>query len=99
MTISKREYALKRKYGITEKQWDAMFDRQHGKCPICKRPLYKPGNTQGKRAAPVDHDHKTGRVRGLTCLRCNRFKIARNTVDSVRNLLMYLESEFDGRYI
>ena len=41
-----------------------MLRRQGGVCGICKR---KPG----KRRLCVDHDHKTGQVRGLLCGRCN----------------------------
>lgn len=97
--MSSREAALKRKYGITVEQWDRMYTLQKGRCPVCTRPVHKPGNASGKRAAAVDHDHKTGRVRGLTCYRCNRFKIARNTVESAKRLYDYLASEFDGRKV
>lgn len=86
-----------RKFGITEAQWDRMFTRQRGKCPICAKPLYRPGNALGKRAAAVDHDHQTKRVRGLTCIHCNRFKIAGNSVESAKRLVTYLGSTFDGR--
>jgi hypothetical protein len=95
--MQSREYHLQKKYGITTAQWDKLYDLQKGLCPICLKPVYKPGNKHGKRAAAVDHDHKTKRVRGLTCYRCNRFKIGRNTAESVRRLLDYLESELDGR--
>jgi hypothetical protein len=96
---NKRDSYLKRKYGITEAQWQEMYTLQNGKCPICIKPLYLPGNSAGKRAAAVDHDHKTGRVRGLTCLRCNRFRISRNTAESVGRLYKYLSSTFDGRLL
>lgn len=96
--MSNRDKALQRRYGITEAQWDRMFARQKGRCPVCTRPIYKPGNREGKRAAAVDHDHgPSKRVRGLTCYRCNRFKIARNTVESAKRLYDYLASDFDGR--
>lgn len=94
-----RERSLQSKYGITPEQWDKMFDRQNGLCPICYKPLRKPGNKWGYRASPVDHDHKTKRVRGITCNPCNRFKIAKNTAESAKRLLPYLDSDFDGRKI
>lgn len=72
-----------------------MFSLQKGRCAICQKPIFKPKT--GKRAASVDHDHYTGRVRGLACYNCNRFLIARNTADSARRLVPYLESTFDGR--
>jgi hypothetical protein len=98
--LSKRDAYLKRKFGITQQQWDEIYEKQGGLCPICGRELHHPtihGNK--KRASPVDHDHSDGRVRGITCINCNRFKIAKNTVDSAKRLVKYLESKFDGRYI
>lgn len=95
--MTPQESRLKRRYGITLAQWHEMFRLQKGRCPVCRRTVHEVGNAEGKRAAAVDHDHKTGRVRGLTCYRCNRFKIARNTVESAKRLYDYLASEFDGR--
>lgn len=98
--MSTREKLLLRKYGITEAQWDKLFILQLGKCPICLQELFRPGNTLGKRAAAVDHDHRTKRVRGLTCYRCNRFVIGRNRdVARLQRLIDYLTSTFDGRKI
>lgn len=94
-----RAIRLKKRYGITPEQWDKMYERQSGACPICTRRLLKPDNKWGGRASPVDHDHKTKRVRGITCNACNRFKIAKNTAESAKRLLPYLDSDFDGRYI
>jgi hypothetical protein len=56
-----RTYHLKRRYGITADDADAMFEAQDGHCAIC-------------RTAPaehVDHDHETGAVRQLLCFNCN----------------------------
>jgi hypothetical protein len=56
-----RHYHLKRRYGITAAEADAMLDAQGGMCAICgDRP-----------AAHVDHDHRTGAVRSLLCFTCN----------------------------
>jgi hypothetical protein len=51
-------------YGLTTLQFDAMTLKQGGKCAICQRgPTHK--------SLCVDHNHKTGKVRGLLCHRCN----------------------------
>lgn len=51
-------------HGITAEVYQGMFARQQGCCAICVQP-------QGKRRLSVDHDHKTGKIRGLLCHRCN----------------------------
>ena len=52
-------------YGLKPGQYDAIYAFQDGKCYICQRATGK-----GKKLA-VDHDHKTGYVRGLLCSTCN----------------------------
>ena len=59
-----RNYRLLSRFGITAKQYDEMFASQNGRCAICMR-------EDKRQRLAVDHDHKTGRVRGLLCLHCN----------------------------
>lgn len=54
------------KYGITVPEYEAMAKDQQGVCAICNGT-----NASGKRLA-IDHNHKTGAVRGLLCDLCNR---------------------------
>lgn len=61
---------LKRNYGITPEQYDALHDAQNGLCAICGQPETKV--MKGIRCVlAVDHDHVTGKIRGLLCTRCN----------------------------
>lgn len=53
------------KYGITENNYDAIFDSQNGVCAICGSP------PKGDRELVIDHNHNTGKVRGLLCVTCN----------------------------
>jgi hypothetical protein len=53
--------------GITKDQYATMCATQGGKCKICG----EVPSGRFKRLA-VDHDHKSGEVRGLLCVRCNR---------------------------
>jgi hypothetical protein len=53
-------------YGVTEEEYRALLDAQEGRCAICRR---RPVN----RRLAVDHDHNTGKVRGLLCYTCNHF--------------------------
>lgn len=97
--VSKRDFYLQKNYGITSQQWDRMFQRQKGVCPICCLNLNKPHNNEGKAVAQVDHDHKTMRVRGLLCKYCNKYKVGNNTLAHAQRMVKYLESKFDGREI
>lgn len=54
------------KYGITTDDYDFMLEEQNGCCAICG--LH---HTQHGKALIVDHNHKTGKVRGLLCRNCN----------------------------
>ena len=86
----RRAAKLLKKYGITPAQWQAMYDRQKGLCDICAKPL------TGR--IYTDHDHKTGRVRGLLDFICNRLLLtSRVTPLMLRRAADYLESQFDGR--
>ena len=63
----KRADRLKYNYGLTVDQYAAMLAAQGGGCKICGTNV--PGGNAG--SFRVDHDHKTGKVRGLLCHRCN----------------------------
>ena len=56
---------LLRKYGITQADYNALLAKQKGGCAICGR---KPS---ARISLHVDHDHRTKRIRGLLCFRCN----------------------------
>ncbi len=63
-----------RDYGITQADYDAMYEQQGGRCAICrgvKEPWEPAGGAGRQRFLVVDHDHKTGRVRALLCWNCN----------------------------
>lgn len=54
-----------RKYGLTTDQFNDLLTKQNNQCAICSRGFVKTPN--------VDHDHNTGKVRGLLCTPCNNF--------------------------
>lgn len=60
-----------KRYGITEQEYDTLYLTQDGKCAVCGKD--NSGATQGgkRKRMYVDHDHKTGKVRGLLCSNCN----------------------------
>ncbi|MFF8831288.1 endonuclease VII domain-containing protein [Streptomyces sp. NPDC015131] len=52
-------------YGLGPGDYDRLYDYQERRCPICRRATGK------TRKLSVDHDHKSGAVRGLLCRPCN----------------------------
>lgn len=69
---SMRKRNLKSRYGISLTEYKKMFEAQGCKCAICGT---TENNTTGDRKDwnfAVDHDHQTGKVRGLLCNNCNR---------------------------
>lgn len=58
-----RSSGLRRRYGITIEEYDALFVTQSGLCSICAG--------ESERWLVIDHDHNTGQVRGLLCWQCN----------------------------
>jgi hypothetical protein len=61
-----RDGYYRRTFGITADDFDAMLAAQGGCCAICgQRP-------EREASLHVDHDHLTGRIRGIVCLNCNQ---------------------------
>lgn len=84
-----RNFTLKRLYGITHDDYDALLAAQGGVCAVCKRGP----ETCVQGTIPVDHDHETGLVRGLLCDRCNRaLGLLKDSVENVAALLKYLKA-------
>lgn len=63
----KRDETLRRRYGISQLDFDQMLVEQNYSCAICR----DDGVSGHHGLLHVDHDHETGRVRGLLCNRCN----------------------------
>lgn len=87
-----RKAKLKREYGMTQQQFDAIFRTQGGKCAICRREIRTGKDTPMKEYACIDHDHATGKVRGLLCSGCNHgLGNFNDNPDQLRRAVTYLE--------
>ena len=65
-----RKKMLQHNYGLTVKRYEEIFKTQGGACAICLKP--ETAMHRGKiKLLAVDHDHKTGQIRGLLCGGCN----------------------------
>lgn len=63
--IEKQAARVKAMYGLEPEQYKSMYETQQGKCAICNE------EPKTKRGLHIDHNHKTGKVRGLLCHGCN----------------------------
>jgi len=83
----KRAGYLRRQYGITPEDYEALLRAHDGRCWICGR---EPTN----RRLHVEHDHKTDRVRGLACWSCNTLLAkAQDNPKTLLSAALYLLSE------
>lgn len=64
--ISGKKKMLKYKFGITLDGYNILHELQDGKCALCDR-----DRKDFNKDFAVDHDHNTGKVRGLLCMNCN----------------------------
>ncbi len=66
-------------------KYSEMLIKQNYCCAICKKP-----ETTFKKSLAIDHCHKTGKVRGALCYRCNRLYVNIHTKDTAKAVLEYL---------
>ena len=64
MKESAWKHQIKRLYGLSYEEYKLIHIQQEGKCALCKK-------SEMHRHLAVDHDHETGKVRGLLCQPCN----------------------------
>lgn len=71
----------KHKYNIEKHEYNQLVEKQNGLCKICLN----------KRNLCVDHDHKTGKIRGLLCHKCNlAIGLLEDNISSMTNAIKYL---------
>lgn len=82
---SRRREKLKRLYSITAEQYNQFFVKQKGVCVIC--------NKKDSKSLSVDHDHRTGKVRGLLCQKCNTgIGMFEDNINLLKQGIKYLRS-------
>lgn len=78
-----RKWHLSTIYGITVEQYTEMYENQAQECKICHawQPLLR-----------IDHNHKTGKIRGLLCNECNiGLGVFEEDIDILKSAIKYLE--------
>jgi len=75
-------------YGMTEQDYDNLFENQKGCCAICKKPQEKLS-----KSLFVDHCHETGKVRGLLCHHCNSgIGYLQDNITLLESAIQYLQT-------
>ena len=87
-----RNTYLKRIFGISLDDYNFLFKKQKKRCAICKinqNKLHR--RDKRNNSLYVDHDHRTGKVRGLLCVDCNRgLGSFRDCIENLKNAIKYL---------
>ena len=68
---SPRDYALFKRFGIRQTDYDRILAEQNGVCAVCGLAETSLDSKHNPKPLGVDHDHATGAVRGLLCTKCN----------------------------
>jgi hypothetical protein len=86
--INKRNIQLKRNFGITNEDYNRIFNEQQGKCKICN--VHR---NELEKNLYVDHDHQSKKIRGLLCQKCNAgLGMFQDNINILSNALKYLQS-------
>ena len=87
-----RSQYLKRAYGLTFEEFDAMLSQQDNCCAVCGTD--KPSQNRGRiKRFHVDHCHTTGKIRGLLCSNCNTaLGLVEDNIHTLKSMIEYLES-------
>lgn len=80
---AKRKPRRAAQLGIDDAEYERMLVSQGGGCAIC-------GNPPKTRRLHVDHNHRTARVRGLLCFRCNRALPTYTTSEWLHRAYLYV---------
>ena len=75
--------ARKKKFGVSNEVYQALYESQGGRCAICR--------ATSKKSFNIDHDHATLKIRGLLCLQCNcLLGYAKDDINTLQSAIEYL---------
>jgi len=92
----RRKYKLKATYGISLDEFDFLYSTQKGCCAICGVSINKDFSSKNISKFNVDHDHTTGKVRGLLCTNCNvLLGMSKDSIEVLAKAISYLDRNKD----
>lgn len=79
-----RKYNLKHRCGLQQDEFLQISKKQKGKCLICKKKVVR---------LCIDHNHKTGKVRGLLCQNCNAaLGMVDENINVLKDMIRYIKN-------
>ena len=93
-----KDYNLQRTYGVSLDDYNAMLKKQNSVCAVCGEASTIVRKSDGRlHSLCVDHDHETGKVRALLCVRCNTLlELIEQNPRRLAALKKYLEQHKKG---
>lgn len=87
LATNRRRYGVKKRYGLTLEEADALVARADGRCDLC-----------GDETRPnIDHCHATGKVRGVLCAPCNKgLGLFQDSPERLTKAIAYLARSADN---
>lgn len=83
-----------RTYGLEREEVEELLSKCGHKCQICGGEGFIMNGSRHKAKLVVDHDHKTGKVRGMLCHNCNRgLGLFSDSVDNMQRAIAYLSKQ------
>lgn len=80
---NKEARTIYQRYGLLPKETKLLKEKYNGICPICNE----------RKASAIDHDHKTGKVRGYICYKCNLGLHYIENIELKNNMEKYLKGD------
>ena len=85
-----QKYNMQYNHRLSWEEFEELVDEQEGKCAICNVELILGGHKN--ESTCVDHDHKTGAIRGILCRLCNRgIGLLKDDINILREAANYIE--------
>jgi hypothetical protein len=92
--FERQDVIIRKKYGISIEEFNNLLNFQNNCCAICSKPIQKL-----RRRMNIDHDHETGKVRGILCSGCNTgLGHLGDNVEGLKKALHYLENATFDKY-
>lgn len=90
---NKKDSRMRAEFGISLIEWEEMLERSKYSCESCGASLSEqtPHHRSGEPFLNCDHDHVTGKARGVLCSGCNLILgKAGDSVERLQGLIDYL---------